>query len=118
MGLAFRAGLFNIGGRGQMLLAGAAAGWVGYQFDLPWVLHLTLAIAAGMVAGALWAGLAGLLKARTGAHEVIVTIMLNYVGVLPGVLRALRAEPAAGTGFVQPEVAADEGVGDDAEAPG
>jgi simple sugar transport system permease protein len=43
------------------------------------VLHLTLAIGAGMVAGALWAGLAGVLKARTGAHEVIVTIMLNYV---------------------------------------
>jgi simple sugar transport system permease protein len=62
-----------------MLLAGAAAGWVGYQFDLPWVLHLTLAIVAAMIAGALWAGLAGLLKARTGAHEVIVTIMLNYV---------------------------------------
>jgi len=79
VGLAFRAGLFNIGGRGQMLLAGAAAGWVGYQLDLPWVLHLTLAIAAAMLAGALWAGLAGLLKARTGAHEVIVTIMLNYV---------------------------------------
>ena len=79
VGLAFRAGLFNIGGRGQMLLAGAAAGWVGFQFELPWVLHLTLAIAVGMLAGALWAGLAGLLKARTGAHEVIVTIMLNYV---------------------------------------
>ncbi|HEU4811381.1 MAG TPA: ABC transporter permease [Nocardioides sp.] len=79
VGLAFRAGLFNIGGRGQMLLAGAAAGWVGYQFELPWVLHLTLAIGAGMLAGALWAGLAGVLKARTGAHEVIVTIMLNYV---------------------------------------
>lgn len=79
VGLAFRAGLFNIGGRGQMLMAGAAAGWVGYQFDLPWVLHLTLAIVVGMVAGALWGGIAGLLKARTGAHEVIVTIMLNYV---------------------------------------
>jgi ABC-type uncharacterized transport system permease subunit len=79
VGLAFRAGLFNIGGRGQMLLAGAAAGWVGYQFDLPWVVHLTFAIVAGMLAGALWAGLAGFLKARTGAHEVIVTIMLNYV---------------------------------------
>jgi simple sugar transport system permease protein len=79
VGLAFRAGMFNIGGRGQMLLAGAAAGWVGYQFELPWVLHLTLAVVAGMVAGALWAGIAGVLKARTGAHEVIVTIMLNYV---------------------------------------
>ncbi len=80
VGLAFRAGLFNIGGRGQMLLAGAAAGWVGYQLDLPWPIHLAVAIVAGMVAGALWAGIAGLLKARTGAHEVIVTIMLNYVG--------------------------------------
>ncbi|TWH04923.1 simple sugar transport system permease protein [Nocardioides sp. J9] len=80
VGLAFRAGLFNIGGRGQMLLAGAAAGWVAVTVDLPLVLHLPLAVLAGAVAGALWAGLAGFLKARTGAHEVIVTIMLNYVG--------------------------------------
>jgi len=80
VGLAFRAALFNIGGRGQMLLAGAAAGWVGFTFDLPAIVHLPLAILAGMLAGALWAGLAGVLKARTGAHEVIVTIMLNYVG--------------------------------------
>jgi general nucleoside transport system permease protein len=79
VGLAFRAGLFNIGGRGQMLMAGAAAGWVGYQFELPAVLHLSLALIAAMIAGALWSGLAGVLKARTGAHEVIVTIMLNYV---------------------------------------
>ena len=80
VGLAFRAGMFNIGGRGQMLLAGAAAGWVGINVDLPAPLHLALAVLAGMVAAALWAGLAGLLKARTGAHEVIVTIMLNYIG--------------------------------------
>ena len=79
MGLAFRAGMFNIGGRGQMLLAGAASGWVAYQFDLPGVVHLPFAILLGMLAGALWAGIAGVLKARTGAHEVIVTIMLNYV---------------------------------------
>jgi simple sugar transport system permease protein len=80
VGLAFRAAMFNIGGRGQMLMAGAAAGWVGYHFEWPWPIHLTVAILAGMLAGALWAGLAGFLKARTGAHEVIVTIMLNYVG--------------------------------------
>ena len=79
VGLAFRAGMFNIGGRGQMLLAGAAAGWVSFTFDLPLAVHLPLAILAAMVAGALWAGIAGVLKARTGAHEVIVTIMLNYV---------------------------------------
>jgi ABC-type uncharacterized transport system permease subunit len=80
VGLAFRASLFNIGGRGQMLVAGGAAGWVGFQVDLPFIVHLPLAILVGMAAGALWGGLAGLLKARTGAHEVIVTIMLNYVG--------------------------------------
>ena len=79
VGLGFRAGLFNIGGRGQMLLAGGAAGYVGFNFDLPIFIHLPLAIVVGMVVGALWAGIAGLLKARTGAHEVIVTIMLNYV---------------------------------------
>ena len=79
VGLAFRAALFNIGGRGQMLVAGGAAGYVGFQFDLPTVVHLPLALIVGMVAGALWGGIAGLLKARTGAHEVIVTIMLNYV---------------------------------------
>lgn len=79
VGLAFRVGLFNIGGRGQMLIGGAAAGWVGYQFEMPAPIHITLAVLAGMVFGGLWGGLAGLLKARTGAHEVIVTIMLNYV---------------------------------------
>ncbi|HSU00908.1 MAG TPA: ABC transporter permease [Nocardioides sp.] len=80
VGLAFRAALFNIGGRGQMLIAGGAAGWVGFQLDLPMIVHLPLAILVGMLFGALWGGIAGLLKARTGAHEVIVTIMLNYVG--------------------------------------
>jgi simple sugar transport system permease protein len=79
VGLAFRAGLFNIGGRGQMLVGGALAGWVGSRLDLPVGLHLLLALVAAMVGGALWGGIAGLLKARTGAHEVIVTIMLNYV---------------------------------------
>ncbi|QSR29925.1 ABC transporter permease [Nocardioides sp. S5] len=79
VGLAFRASLFNIGGRGQMLLAGGAAGYVGFQFDLPTIVHLPLALIVAVVAGALWGGIAGLLKARTGAHEVIVTIMLNYV---------------------------------------
>lgn len=79
VGVGFRAGLFNIGGRGQMLLAGAAAGYVGFKLDLPMIVHLPLAIAVGMAVAALWAGLAGLLKARTGAHEVITTIMLNWV---------------------------------------
>jgi simple sugar transport system permease protein len=79
VGLAFRAALFNIGGRGQMLVAGGAAGWVGFNFDLPAAIHLPFAILVGMAAGAFWGAIAGVLKARTGAHEVIVTIMLNYV---------------------------------------
>ncbi len=78
-GIAFRAALFNIGGRGQMLMAGGVAALVGSEVDLPLAVHLPLAMLVGMAAGALWGGLAGLLKARTGAHEVIVTIMLNYV---------------------------------------
>ncbi|WP_394278900.1 ABC transporter permease [Microbacterium sp.] len=81
VGLAFRAGMFNIGGQGQMLMAAAAAGWLATSVNAPWPLHMLLAILAGMVAGGLWAGIAGFLKARTGAHEVIVTIMLNNVGV-------------------------------------
>ncbi|MBD8219155.1 ABC transporter permease [Microbacterium sp. CFBP 13617] len=94
--LAFRVGMFNIGGRGQMLVAAAAGGYVAFAFDLPWGLHALVALVAGVVAGALWAGIAGLLKARTGAHEVIVTIMLNYVAFYlvyyllrtPGLLQA------------------------------
>ncbi|MBF4639234.1 ABC transporter permease [Clavibacter michiganensis] len=94
--LAFRVGLFNIGARGQMLIAAACAGWVGFGFDLPPVIHLVLAVAAGIVGGAVWGGIVGLLKARTGAHEVIVTIMLNYVAFYllsyllrtPGLLQA------------------------------
>lgn len=81
VGLAFRAGLFNIGGQGQMILAAAAAGWVGVTFDMPFPVHMIAAIIAGMAAAAVWGGIAGFLKARTGAHEVIVTIMLNHIAV-------------------------------------
>ncbi|MEQ4547443.1 ABC transporter permease [Nocardioides kribbensis] len=77
--LAFRAGLFNIGAQGQMLVAGLAAGYVGFTWDLPTGLHALVALLAALVAGALWGGVIGLLKARTGAHEVITTIMLNNV---------------------------------------
>lgn len=103
VGLAFRAGMFNIGGRGQMLLAGAAAGWVGVGMDLPMAVHLPLAILAGMTIGALWAGLAGLLKARTGAHEVIVTIMLNYVGYYLVFFALTRQELLQAPGTINPK---------------
>ena len=79
MAIGFRAGLFNIGGRGQMIIAAALAGWVGFSFDLPVGIHLVVALAGGMAGAAIWSGLAGFLRATTGAHEVITTIMLNYV---------------------------------------
>lgn len=77
--LSFRVGMFNIGGQGQMLIASAAAGLVAFDLHLPYGIHLIVAVLAALAGGALWAGIAGFLKARTGAHEVIVTIMLNYV---------------------------------------
>jgi general nucleoside transport system permease protein len=77
--LAFRAGLFNIGAAGQLIVGAMCAGWVGFTWDLPLAVHLPLALVAGCIGGAAWASIAGFLKARTGAHEVITTIMLNYV---------------------------------------
>ncbi|MFQ5858144.1 MAG: ABC transporter permease [Anaerolineae bacterium] len=78
--LGFRGGLFNIGAEGQLFVGGLASVYVGYAVDgLPWAVHLPLALLAGIVAGALWGAIPGFLKARTGAHEVINTIMMNYV---------------------------------------
>lgn len=77
--ISFKAGLFNIGATGQMLMGGMAAVWVGFEFEFPAVIHVVLALLAAIVAGGIWGGLVGVLKARTGAHEVITTIMLNYV---------------------------------------
>lgn len=79
VGIAFRAGLFNIGGQGQIIWGAVFAGYVGFAWHLPPVIHVVVAVLAGLVGGAVWGGLTGWLKARTGAHEVITTIMLNYV---------------------------------------
>ena len=79
--LAFRCGLFNIGAQGQLLLGAIAAGWVAFALDLPAGLHLLVALAAALAAGGLWGSIPGVLKARAGAHEVITTIMLNYVAL-------------------------------------
>ena len=77
--LAFRAGLFNIGAQGQFIAGAIGASWVGFTFELPTGIHAVAAIAAALLFAGLYGGFVGLLKARTGAHEVIVTIMLNYV---------------------------------------
>lgn len=79
VGLAFRAGLFNIGAQGQAIWGAILAAYVGFSFHLPPGLHLLVAIAAGVLGGGVWGGIVGWLKAKAGAHEVIVTIMMNYI---------------------------------------
>jgi simple sugar transport system permease protein len=79
--IGFRAGLFNIGAEGQMLMGGLLATIVGFYFHLPWPIHLPLALLGGIIGGAIWGGIPGLLRAKTGAHEVITTIMLNWIAI-------------------------------------
>jgi simple sugar transport system permease protein len=77
----FQAGLFNIGANGQMLIGGMFALVVGFQFSLPAVIHIPLVVIAGLIGGAIWGAIPGYLRAKTGAHEVIVTIMLNFIAL-------------------------------------
>jgi len=100
--LGFQCGLFNIGAEGQLYLGAATATFVGFAVTgLPWYIHLPLAAAAGFAGGAIWGFIPGILKARTGAHEVIVTIMLNYTAFrliefilkFPGYQREGRFDP-------------------------
>ena len=79
--LGFRAGLFNIGAQGQMFMGGLAATYVGIYWTAPAIIHIPLTILAGLVGGGIWGGIAGFLKARTGAHEVITTIMGNFIAL-------------------------------------
>jgi ABC-type uncharacterized transport system permease subunit len=80
--LAFRAGLFNIGAEGQLVLGGLAAGVAGVFVPGPPVVSIVATLLAGAIAGGLWGGIAGFLKARFGANEVIATLMLNVVAAL------------------------------------
>jgi ABC-type uncharacterized transport system permease subunit len=78
--VAYRAGLFNIGIEGQMLMGGLAAGlFAAWNFDLPHSVYLPLALLVAAITGGVWGAIAGALKAVSGAHEVITTIMLNYI---------------------------------------
>ena len=78
--LGFRAGLFNIGVEGQLFMGAAASTYVGYAFTgLPAYIHMPLAFLAGALGGAFWAFIPGWLKAKTGGHEVINTIMMNWI---------------------------------------
>lgn len=78
--LGFQAGVFNIGAEGQLFMGSIMAAWAGWTFKgLPPVVHVTLALGVGILAGAIWGFIPGWLKAKTGAHEVINTIMMNYI---------------------------------------
>jgi simple sugar transport system permease protein len=80
VGLCFKAGLFNIGGPGQFLMGGLAAGWVGSELaGADPIVALPIAVLAGAAGGAMYGFIPGWLKAFTGAHEVVTTIMLNYI---------------------------------------
>lgn len=117
--LAMKAGLFNIGAAGQFLMGSVGAVWVGIQFEgLPVWFHLPLALAAGIGFGSAWGAIPGWLKVSTGAHEVITTVMLNYVAALfaewtvfaDSALSTTRPgplwDPTAGSVSVSPDVLA------------
>ena len=100
--IGFQAGLFNIGVEGQMTVGGMAAVMAGFMITgLPWIVHLPLAIIAGFLAGGIWGGIPGWLRAKTGAHEVITTIMLNFIAYRlvdwllkqPAIIREGRFDP-------------------------
>jgi simple sugar transport system permease protein len=100
--LAFQCGLFNIGVEGQLVVGALAATAVGVGMDLPAVIHLPLAVLAGAAAGAAWAAIPAVLKAWRGVHEVVTTIMFNYLAfglsrhlVAPGGQLASDAQPSA-----------------------
>jgi ABC-type uncharacterized transport system permease subunit len=83
---AFRCGMFNIGGLGQYIIGALVAVWVGSRLtDLAPLPHILLCVVLAAVAGAAWAGIAGILKATVGAHEVITTIMLNWIAYWIGI---------------------------------
>jgi simple sugar transport system permease protein len=94
---AFRCGMFNIGGQGQYFVGLYVAVWIGSSFagmsSLP---HVLLGIVAATLAGAIWAGIAGFLKATVGAHEVITTIMLNWIAIWVGTYLVGNGGPLQG----------------------
>jgi simple sugar transport system permease protein len=101
--VAFKAGLFNIGAQGQFIFGAIGASFIGFRYDLPVGIHILAAIAFAIILAGIWGGIVGLLKAKTGAHEVIVTIMLNYIAARfilwilgePAFLRPGRIDPLA-----------------------
>jgi len=115
---AFRAGLFNIGGQGQYFAGLYIGVWVGSSLaGLPGFLHIALALVLGTLAGAVWGGIAGFLKASTGANEVISTIMLNYVALWVGVWAFGLGGPLHSDSPSERSVPISDPVVDDAKLP-
>ncbi|CAM4396125.1 ABC transporter permease [Corallococcus sp. AB018] len=119
--VAFKVGLFNIGAQGQMIWGALAAALVGAHVSLPGLLHVPLALIAAALAGAAWASIAGVLKLKRGVHEVISTIMLNWVAVslvdnwlVIGPLRAVAegASSITGTAEILPSAQLPRLLGD------
>lgn len=93
--LAFQCGLFNIGGEGQMVMGGFAITWIGFTFTaLPAVVLIPFCMLGGAVAGGVWAAIPGYLKARRGVHEVVATIMLNWIAVAFAQYLTMAYKPA------------------------
>jgi simple sugar transport system permease protein len=102
VGLGFKGGLFNIGAQGQFLMGALASVWVGTTLSTaPPIVAIPAALAAGLIGGALWGFIPGALKAMSGAHEVVTTIMLNYIAI--GVLAAMVSGPLQRPGAANPE---------------
>jgi ABC-type uncharacterized transport system permease subunit len=115
---AFRCGLFNIGGQGQYIMGSLLAVWIGSSFEgMPGGLHIVLAILGGCVAGAVWAGIAGALKAFAGTHEVISTIMLNWIAIWIGIWAFGLGAPLQNNNPAQVDVPVSNDVVDAARFP-
>jgi ABC-type uncharacterized transport system permease subunit len=115
---AFRCGLFNIGGQGQYIIGSIFAVWIGSSFDgMPALLHVIVAILAGILAGGVWAGIAGLLKAVAGTNEVISTIMLNWIAIWTGVWVFNLGSPLQNDNPAQVDVPVSNDIAEGAKLP-
>ncbi|MGH3026229.1 MAG: ABC transporter permease, partial [Gaiellaceae bacterium] len=113
---AFRCGLFNIGGQGQYFAGAYFAIWIGHAFaNLQPFLHVLFAIVGAVLAGAVYAGIAGILKATVGAHEVVTTIMLNWIAIWVGAY--LFGQGGALQNSAQPEIPISFDIADGSKLP-
>ena len=113
---AFRCGLFNIGGQGQYIAGAILAVWVGSSFiHMNAFLHVLLCLVVGTLGGAVYAGIAGLLKATVGSHEVITTIMLNWIAVWVGAYLLGQGGPLQNS--TQPAIPVSNNIADGAKLP-